>query len=49
MNVNVQAHAAAFVLALLEAGELDLAEEFAAWCLEVGIADLTEHVEAHNA
>lgn len=45
MNVEIHGHAAALVVALLKAGELEAAESFVEWALENLDYDLQETVE----
>lgn len=45
MNVEIHAHAAALVVALVRAGELDVAESFVEWALENLDYDLQETVD----
>lgn len=49
MNVEIHAHAAALVVALLKAGELEVAESFVEWALENLEYDLTETMESYDA
>jgi hypothetical protein len=45
VNVEIHAHAAALVVALVRAGELDVAESFVEWALENLDYDLQETVD----
>lgn len=45
MNVEVHAQAAALLVALLRAGELEVAQEFVEWALEHLDYDLQEVVD----
>lgn len=46
MNAEIHAHAAALVVALLHAGELETAQEFVEWALEHLDYDLQEMIDA---
>lgn len=46
MNVEVRAHAAALVVALLKAGEVEAAQSFVEWALENLDYDLEEMLDA---
>lgn len=49
MNVEIHAHAAALVVALVRAGELDAAASFVEWAIENLEYDLTEVLEGADA